>query len=57
MVDHMPGSFFRDASPSAANDADCIESRVLTMSNGYVQVTEVMPAAPPQTSRLRGVSS
>lgn len=33
IVCHMPGSFF-GLSPSSANDADWIESRVRTMSSG-----------------------
>lgn len=57
MVAHIPGSCFLDASPRVAKEADCIESLVRTMSSGYVNVTDVMPAAPPQTSRLRGVKS
>lgn len=40
-----------------AKEADCIDRRVRTMSNGYVNVTEVMPAAPPQMSRLIGERS
>ena len=34
-----------------------MESRVLTMSRGYVKVTEVMPANAPHTNRLNGVRS
>jgi hypothetical protein len=52
IVAHIPGSFALCAWPSAANDADWIERRVRTISRGYVQKTEVMPAAPPQTKRL-----
>ena len=57
MVAHIPGSFLRDASPKTANDADCMESRVRTMSRGYVKLTDVIPAAPPHASRLSGVRS
>lgn len=56
-VAHMPGSCFRDASPREANEADWMESLVRTMSNGYVNVTEVIPAAPPHRSRLKGERS
>ena len=56
IVAHMPGSSF-GFDPSSANDADWIESRVRTMSRGYVNVTEVMPAIPPQVKRMRGVRS
>lgn len=51
MVAHMPGSFLGLA-PSSAKDADWMESRVRTISRGYVKVTEVMPAMPPQTRRV-----
>ena len=54
MVTHIPGNFFCDASLSAAKDADCMDNRVRTISNGYVKVTDVIPAAPPHTSRLNG---
>lgn len=50
----MPGSLCGFA-PSSAKDADCIESRVLTISKGYVTNTEVTPAKPPQMSRLKEV--
>lgn len=53
-VPHMPGNLFREASLSAANEADCIDNRVRTMSSGYVNVTEVMPATPPHSSRRTG---
>jgi hypothetical protein len=51
MVAHIPGSFVFGAFLRAANDADWMESRVRTMSRGYVKNTEVMPAAPPQIKR------
>ena len=54
IVAHMPGSFLLVSSEMVANEADWIDNRVRTMSNGYVKVTEVMPAAPPHTSRLNG---
>jgi hypothetical protein len=54
MVCHMPGSLVGFA-PSSANDADWIERRVRTMSSGYVKVTDVMPAIPPQNRRATGV--
>ena len=53
MVVSMPGSC-PSALPKAANEADCIDSRVLTMSRGYVKVTEVMPAQPPHNSLRSG---
>ena len=53
IVASMPGSCRSDV-PKAAKEADCIDRRVLTMSKGYVKVTEVMPAQPPHTSLLRG---
>lgn len=33
-----------------------MDRRVRTMSRGYVNVTDVMPAIPPQTSRCIGLS-
>lgn len=56
-VAHIPGSLFLETSPRLAKEADCMDRRVRTMSSGYVNVTEVMPAAPPQISRLIGESS
>ena len=53
----MPGGFGLFFGPNAANDADCIESLVRTMSRGYVTVTEVMPAHPPHMSLRSGVRS
>lgn len=53
MVAHIPGSCFLDASPSAAKDADWIDSRVRTISRGYVRNTDVIPAAPPHIKRLK----
>ena len=50
----MPGSCFGRA-PSSANDADWIDRRVRTMSSGYVKVTDVTPARPPQVRRDSGV--
>jgi hypothetical protein len=50
-VPHIPGSFVLGDLPKAANDADWMESRVRTMSRGYVKKTEVMPAAPPHIKR------
>lgn len=52
----MPGSFL-GLSPSSEKEADWMESRVRTMSRGYVHTTEVMPAAAPHMSRLKGVNS
>jgi hypothetical protein len=57
IVDHIPGSLLCEASPSAAKDADWIDKRVRTMSSGYVKVTDVIPAAPPQISLCRGSRS
>jgi hypothetical protein len=56
-VAHIPGSFFLGAPLSAANEADWIESRVRTMSRGYVKKTDVIPASPPHTRRLAEVKS
>jgi hypothetical protein len=52
----MPGSCPSDL-PSEAKDADCIDNLVLTISKGYVKVTEVMPAQPPHTNLRRGDKS
>jgi hypothetical protein len=57
MVCHIPGSLSLDAWLRAANEADWMERRVRTMSRGYVQKTEVMPAAPPHTKRLTELRS
>ena len=57
IVSHMPGNFFLATPPNAAKEADCMESRVRTISRGYVSVTEVMPAAPPHRSLRKGVKS
>jgi hypothetical protein len=55
---NMPGNFWcASLDPNSLKDADCIDNRVRTISRGYVNVTEVMPAAAPQNSRfsaLRG---
>lgn len=48
---HMPGSFSPAFLLIPENEALCIDNRVLTISRGYVHVTEVMPAQPPQNSR------
>lgn len=56
MVAHIPGSL-PFGCLRFANDADCIESLVRTMSSGYVKNTEVIPADPPQTRRLTEVRS
>lgn len=56
MVAIMPGNCPSDL-PSEANEADCIDRRVLTMSKGYVKVTEVMPAHPPHTNLRSGDKS
>lgn len=56
-VAHMPGSLSLWAWLRAANDADWIERRVRTISKGYVQHTEVIPAAPPQIRRRRELIS
>ena len=50
-VPHMPGSLPPDFLLRPWKDADCIDSRVRTMSRGYVKVTEVIPARPPQIRR------
>jgi len=52
MVDHMPGSLVGFA--RAAKEADWMDRRVRTISSGYVNVTDVMPAMPPQVKRARG---
>jgi hypothetical protein len=57
IVAHMPGNFVLGPWPSAAKEADCMESRVRTMSRGYVKNTDVIPAAPPQIKRRREVRS
>ena len=57
MVPHIPGSFWCCLSLKAAKEADWMESRVRTMSRGYVKVTEVMPAIPPHTKRRRAERS
>lgn len=55
-VGHMPGSFSPACLlPNAAKDADWIDNRVRTMSNGYVKQTEVMPAIPPHNSLWKGL--
>lgn len=54
---HIPGKFLLCKSVNWAKDADCTDNLVLTISRGYVKVTEVMPANPPQMSRLKGVRS
>lgn len=51
-VDHIPGSSF-GLFPSSVNEADWMESLVLTISSGYVKKTDVMPARPPQTRRVK----
>jgi hypothetical protein len=47
----MPGSFSPASLFKLEKDADWIDSLVRTMSSGYVHVTEVMPARPPQSNR------
>lgn len=56
-VAHMPGRFRFCVSLKIANEADWMDNLVLTMSRGYVKVTEVMPAAAPQNSLRIGVRS
>jgi hypothetical protein len=56
IVCHIPGNF-PSCLPSAAKPADCIDNRVRTMSSGYVNVTEVMPAKPPQSNLRTGERS
>jgi hypothetical protein len=56
IVAHMPGSL-APCFPRAANEADWMDNRVRTISRGYVKNTEVMPAAPPQTRRLKELIS
>lgn len=51
MSSNMPGSFLPALFPNSLKDADCIESLVRTISSGYVNVTEVIPARPPHNSR------
>jgi hypothetical protein len=53
IVSHIPGSLALGIPPKAANDADCMERRVRTISRGYVKKTDVIPATPPQISRLK----
>lgn len=53
MVAHIPGSFF-GLEASWAKDADWMDSLVRTISKGYVNVTDVMPAKPPQSNLVRG---
>jgi hypothetical protein len=47
----MPGNFSPASRFRLENDADWMDKRVRTMSSGYVHVTEVIPARPPQSSR------
>jgi len=56
-VGHIPGSFTPFARCSSEKEADCIDSRVRTMSSGYVNVTDVIPATPPQQSLRNGPKS
>jgi hypothetical protein len=53
MVCHIPGNF-PSRFPSAAKPADCIDNRVRTMSKGYVNVTDVIPAKPPHINLRKG---
>ena len=53
MVCHIPGNF-PSRFPNAAKPADCIDNRVRTMSSGYVNVTDVIPAKPPHSSLRTG---
>lgn len=55
IVVHMPGSSLGFA--RAAKEADWIERRVRTISRGYVNVTEVIPAMPPHVRRAKGDKS
>ena len=55
-VAHIPGRCPLDF-PKDAKDADWIERRVRMMSSGYVNVTDDMPAIPPQKSLFTGVRS
>ena len=51
-VGHIPGNFLPDlAFCNPANEADWMESRVRTISRGYVNVTEVIPAMAPHERR------
>ena len=58
IVPNMPGSFFSAFAAASllkfANDADWIDSRVRTMSSGYVKVTDVIPAIAPHTNLRSG---
>lgn len=56
MVCHIPGNF-PSRFPSAAKPADCIDNRVRTMSSGYVNVTDVIPAKPPHSNLRTGERS
>src|SRR5271154_2964787 len=56
MVCHIPGNF-PSCFPNAAKPADCIDNRVRTMSSGYVNVTEVIPAKPPHSNLRTGERS
>ena len=47
---NIPGSFSL-LEPNSLKEADWIESLVRTMSRGYVNVTDVMPAKPPHIKR------
>jgi hypothetical protein len=53
MVCHIPGNFL-SRFPSPAKLADCIDNRVRTMSSGYVNVTDVIPAKPPHSNLRTG---
>jgi hypothetical protein len=50
---NIPGNFGLGPSPdfNSLKDADCMDSRVRTISRGYVKVTEVMPASAPHNNR------
>lgn len=55
-VVHIPGNL-SGLSPSSAKLADWMDSRVRTISRGYVRNTDVMPAIPPQIRRVKGDKS
>ena len=56
-VAHIPGNLCCRSLLRAANDADWMESLVLTMSRGYVKTTDVIPAAPPHINLRRELMS
>lgn len=53
----MPGSLSLCTCVRAAKEADWMDNRVRTISKGYVQTTDVIPANPPHISRRKELRS